>query len=122
MRKCLISLPSLLLAVFFHSTAHGDEVPVIATAKDLLLPCQEADNDPRDGYLALLECTRYIHGFLAGLDASGIDPSLCFPETNRDDEIRRGFVRWVHGSFSKRSKIPAGEALHMALNEAFGCD
>ena len=43
-------------------------------------------------------------------------------EANREDEIRRAYVRWVHKSFSKRGNMPVGEALLAALEEHFGCD
>ena len=101
--------------------AEAQNVPELAVAKDLLLPCQEADNDPRDGFIAELECLSYIRGFVAATELSGSAP-LCFPATNREDEIRRAYVRWVHGSFSKRGNMPVGEALRAALDEAFGCD
>ena len=44
------------------------------------------------------------------------------PPTNTDDELRRAFVSYVHASFSKGSKLTAGEALFMALEAGFACD
>ena len=100
--------------------AEAQNLPEMAIAKDLLLPCQEADNDPRDGFIAELECLSYIRGFVAAVGLTG-EAELCFPEVNRDDEIRRAFVRWVHGSFSKHGKMPVGAALLAALDENFAC-
>ena len=101
--------------------AAAQNVPDLDVAKDLLLPCQEADNDPRDGFIAELECLSYIRGFVAAIELSG-DGALCFPETNREDEIRRAYVRWVHKSFSKRGNMPVGEALRAALEDSFVCE
>jgi hypothetical protein len=43
-------------------------------------------------------------------------------EINRDAEMRRAFVRWVHKSFSRRGGMPVAEALNTALPEAFACE
>lgn len=99
----------------------AQELPEMVTAKDLLLPCQEADNDARDGYIAHLECVGFLRGFVAGRVASEGVP-LCLPEANRDDQLRRAFVRWVHASYSKRSKMPVGAAVAAALDDGFSCE
>ena len=102
-------------------TVRAQELPEMALAQDLLVPCQDADNDARDGYISHLECVGYIRGFVAALELTGDEGSLCFPEANRDDQLRRAFVRWVHGAFRDRSKMPVDEALLGALNDSFGC-
>lgn len=103
------------------SPAQAQELPEMVTAKDLLLPCQEADNDARDGYYAHLECVGFLRGFVAGVAASGAE-GLCLPAANRDDQLRRAFVRWVHASFSARSKLRLGDAVLAALTETFACE
>ena len=115
---------SLLSAVLIcvHTPVSAQQVAPILTAKDLLLPCQEADNDPRDGFIAQLECVGFIRGFVAGYEQSGGASALCLPETNTDDELRRSFVSWVHKSFSKRSKMPVGEAVLASLETSFACE
>ena len=102
--------------------AWTQELPEMATAKDLLTPCQDADNDARDGYLSHLECVGYIRGFVAALELTGGEGGLCFPTANRDDQLRRAFVRWVHGDFRERSVLPVGEAVLGALKDGFGCE
>ncbi|PIE08679.1 MAG: hypothetical protein CSA74_01190 [Rhodobacterales bacterium] len=101
--------------------APAQPVPLPVLAKDLLGPCQDADNDARDGFLSELECIGFIAGFVAALEVSD-GPPLCLPDTNREDAIRRAYVRWVHASFSKRAKLPVGVALKAALDESFGCE
>ena len=101
--------------------AMAQSVPVPVVAKDLLLPCQEADNDARDGFLSELECLGFISGFVAALELTD-GGTLCFPEANRADETRRAYVRWVHKSFSKRGGMPVGVALKAALSAHFPCD
>ena len=61
----------------------------------------------------------FEHGAIGLTDAR---VQFCFPEANREDQIRRAYVRWVHGSFSKRGSMPVGEALLAALDEVFGCE
>lgn len=100
--------------------ARAQELPDMALAQDLLLPCQEADNDARDGYLSHLECVGYIRGFVAALEVTGAE-GYCFPDANRDDQLRRAFVRWVHASFRSHSKMPVAEALRAALEDTFSC-
>ena len=110
MRQPTLAILTSLALSLASVPAEAQNLPEMAVAKDLLLPCQEADNDPRDGFIAELECLSYIRGFVAAIELSG-EAELCFPEANRDDEIRRAYVRWVHGSFSKHGKMPVGAAL-----------
>ncbi len=116
---CLAALCTLTATL--AAPAPAQPVPLPVLAKDLLGPCQDADNDARDGFLSELECIGFIGGFVAALDVSQ-DTALCFPETNREDAIRRAYVRWVHASFSKRAKLPVGVALRAALDDSFGCE
>ncbi len=102
-------------------TVRAQELPEMALAQDLLVPCQDADNDARDGYISHLECVGYIRGFVAALEMTDSGGTLCFPEANRDDQLRRAFVRWVHGAFRDRSKMPVAEALLGSLEDNFGC-
>ena len=122
MRRALLAvLVSATLSLGAAPVA-AQNVPELAVAKDLLLPCQEADNDARDGFIAELECLTYIRGFVAAIGLTDASVEFCFPEANREDAIRRAYVRWVHKSFSKRGNMPAGEALLAALDEHFGCE
>jgi len=122
MPRLTVVLFAALLPLAGAMPAAAQEIPDLTAARDLLLPCQEADNDPRDGFIAQLECVQFIRGFLAGAEAAGgLEPALCLPEANTDDMMRRAIVRWVHGSFSRRSKLPVGEALHAALSDGFAC-
>lgn len=93
-------------------------------AGDLLSPCQEADNDARWGEAAETECEQYIMGFVGALKAVGAKAELgiCAPEQNTADEVRWAFMRWVHESYTKRTKMPAPEALMGALQASFPCN
>ncbi len=122
MRHALAAILTTLTLGLATAPAAAQNVPELGVAKDLLLPCQEADNDPRDGFLAELECLTYIRGFVSAIGLTDASVQFCFPEANREDEIRRAYVRWVHKSFSKRGNMPVGEALLAALEEHFGCD
>ncbi|HCQ64551.1 MAG TPA: hypothetical protein DIU07_04940 [Rhodobacteraceae bacterium] len=119
-RVAVMFLAAVAMSVA-SGAARAQELPEMALAKDLLLPCQDADNDARDGYISHLECVGYIRGFVAALEVTSGAEKLCFPEANRDDQLRRAFVRWVHGAFRDRSKMPVGEALLEALDDSFGC-
>ena len=94
------------------------------SAADLLSPCQEADNDARWGAAAEAECEQYIMGFVGALRAIGEKESsgICAPDQNTADEVRWAFMRWVHASYSQRTKMPANEALFETLKENFACN
>ncbi len=121
MRKSFPAILTTLSLSLAALPATAQTVPDLAVAKDLLLPCQEADNDPRDGFLAELECLTYIRGFVAGVTLTDARTRFCFPEANREDAVRRAYVRWVHAAFAKRGSLPVGAALLAALDESFGC-
>lgn len=94
------------------------------TALDLLSPCTEADNDARWGEAAETECEQYIVGFVGGLMATGMagaGTEVCPPEQNMADEVRWAFMRWVHGSYTKRKAMAASDAMLMTLKENFAC-
>ena len=94
-------------------------------AKDLMSPCQEADNDSRWGAAAEVECEQYIMGFvdaMAEVGALGPDAGICLPETNVADEVRWAFMRWVHTSYTKNIAMPAADALLETLKASFPCD
>ncbi|WP_421849058.1 Rap1a/Tai family immunity protein [Oricola sp.] len=94
-------------------------------ASDLLSPCQESDNDARWGEYAETECEQYILGFVDALKevgATGPDTGLCPPEVNTADEVRWAYMRWVHKSYTKRTKMPAADALFASLKENFACE
>ncbi|WP_068114593.1 Rap1a/Tai family immunity protein [Tropicimonas marinistellae] len=94
------------------------------SAADLLSPCQEADNDARWGAAAEAECEQYIMGFVGALkviDAKA-ELGICAPDLNTADEVRWAFMRWVHGSYSQRTKLLANEALLATLQESFPCE
>lgn len=107
--------------------AAGLALPAFAddyTAKDLLSPCQESDNDARWGEAAETECEQYILGYIAALKTTGNageGTKICPPEQNTADEARWAFMRWVHTDFSKNKELPASDALMMALTENFPC-
>ena len=93
-------------------------------AADLLSPCQEADNDARWGEAAETECEQYILGFVDALlatGAAGTGSEICPPDQNTADEVRWAFMRWVHESYSSRTKLSASEAVLDTLKENFAC-
>lgn len=94
------------------------------TALDLLQPCQEADNDAREGGPSEIECEQYLTGFAEALRVTGMtgpQAGICLPEVNAADEIRWAFTRWVHGEYGSRKRMTAGDALLAALRHAFPC-
>lgn len=94
------------------------------TSAELLSPCQEADNDARWGQAAEIECEQYIIGYVDALEATGAigaDSGICLPEQNVADEVRWAFMRWVHGSYSERTKMMAANALLATMQESFPC-
>lgn len=119
-RTAVMFLAAIVLS-FAAGPGRAQELPELALAQDLLTPCQDADNDARDGYLSHLECVGFIRGFVAALEETADEGALCFPQANRDDQLRRAFVRWVHGAYRERSKMPVGAALRAALDDSFGC-
>ena len=50
MRHALAAILTTLMLGLATAPAAAQNVPELGVAKDLLLPCQEADNDPRDGF------------------------------------------------------------------------
>lgn len=94
------------------------------TAEELLSPCQEADNDARWGQAAEIECEQYIIGYVDALEvtgAIGTETGVCLPEQNTADEVRWAFMRWVHESYSQRTKMKAANALLATMQDAFPC-
>ncbi len=90
-------------------------------AEELLAACTEGDNAARKwGEMAELECEQYVMGFVHGLKLAG-DSTVCAPEVNTADEVRWGFMRWVHESYGTRIRMEAGEALLGSLKEKFPC-
>ena len=90
-------------------------------AEELLAACTEGDNAARRwGEMAELECEQYVMGFVHGLKFAG-DTTVCAPEQNTADEVRWGFMRWVHESYGSRIRMEAGEALLGSLKEKFPC-
>lgn len=92
-------------------------------ASDLLTPCQNADNDSRWGEGPEKECEQYLYGFSDALTASGQASAMgiCVPEQNAGPEMRWAFVKWVHGDFTARRMMSAGDAVLGTLKEAFAC-
>ena len=119
MRKTMIcTIAAMGLATIAAADSH---MAPAYTAKDLLSPCQEADNDARWGAAAEAECEQYIMGFVDGLKISGADEGICLPEANRPDEIRWAFTRWIHGAYGQRTQMPAADAVLAAIKESFPC-
>ena len=92
------------------------------TVKQLLEPCVEGDNDSRWGAAAEAECEQYIMGFTDAVVLTATAGTYCLPELNRPDEVRWAFMRWVHGSYSARTKLTAADALLGTLKESFPCN
>ncbi len=93
-------------------------------AKDLLSPCQNADNDSRWGEAAETECEQYIVGFVEAMHkvgATGKATGVCPPEVNTADEVRWAFMRWMHEDYAKRTAMPAADALMATLKASFAC-
>lgn len=91
---------------------------------DLLAPCVDADNDARDGAEDETECEQYLQGFVDALSVTSqldADHGICLPEQNLRDEIRWAFMRWVHGDYSDRIQLPAGEGVMAAIQENMAC-
>ena len=109
------------IAAIGLATAASAQTPTY-TAKELLLPCQEADNDAREGGVtAETECEQYMLGFVGALTAAGAGEGICLPEQNLADEVRWAFISWVHASFSERTAMAANEAVLATLKEKFVC-
>lgn len=117
-------IASMALAGSMATTAFADSHMPSYTALDLMAPCQEADNDARWGEFAETECEQYIMGFVGALKEVGVksEMGICAPEQNTADEVRWAFMRWVHGSYSERTKMAASTALMETLKENFPCN
>ncbi len=128
MRASMI-LPITIAAAALAGQAIAGERSVLNihsnyTAEELLSPCQEADNDARWGQAAEIECEQYIIGYVDALEATGAigaEIGICLPEQNVSDEVRWAFMRWVHGSYSERTKMMAANALLATMQDAFPC-
>ena len=128
MRASLILTVTLSAMSLAGSVAAGERsvlnIHSNYTAAELLSPCQEADNDARWGQAAEIECEQYIIGFVDALEATGgigADAGICLPEQNVSDEVRWAFMRWVHGSYSERTKMMAANAILATMQDAFPC-
>ena len=125
MRKVTTILSAVLVAGF-AGTAQADSFTGSSyLAGELLSPCQESDNDSRWGAAAEAECEQYLIGFADALKEVGqIGPEsgICPPEQNTADEIRWAFMRWVHASYTERTKMPAADAVLATLKESFPCE
>ncbi len=119
MRNTLIcTIAAMGLATIAAADSH---MAPAYSAKDLLQPCFEADSDARDGIFAEVECEQYMMGFVGALKAVGADEGICLPEQNVADEIRWAYMRWVHGAYTERTKMPAADAVLGALKDSFPC-
>ncbi len=116
MRKTLICT---IAAMGLATIASADSAAY--TAKELLSPCQEADNDARWGEAAETECEQYLMGFLGALAVTGAGEGFCLPDQNVADEVRWAYMRWVHASYSQRTQLPAAEAVMGTLKDSFAC-
>ena len=117
----LISVAAILTGTTAFAESHGAGY----LAGELLSPCQEADNDARWGEAAETECEQYLVGFVDALlatGAAGEGTVICPPMVNTADEVRWAFMRWVHGSYSKRKAMPAAEGVMETLKENFPCN
>lgn len=114
------------LATTATAESHGAmEVGGGYSAADLLSPCQEADNDARWGEAAEVECEQYLVGFVHALEITGQtgpEAGICLPDANVPDEVRWAYMRWVHGSYTKRKAMGASEAVMATLKDSFPCE
>ena len=120
--KILISAVAILTGTIAFADSH--EASTGYLAGELLSPCQEADNDARWGEAAETECEQYIIGYVDALlatGAAGPGTAICPPMQNTADEVRWAFMRWVHGSYTKRRQMPAAQAVMATLSENFPC-
>ena len=120
MRRLIpMAMGVVLLAA--QPVAHGQSTSGEYLAKDLLSPCQEADNDARWGEAAETECEQYIMGFVDALKEVGAGGSeVCPPAQNTADEVRWAYMRWVHADYATRTQMPAADALLATLKESKG--
>ncbi|SDK57807.1 Rap1a/Tai family immunity protein [Aliiruegeria lutimaris] len=119
MRKTLIfTLAAMGLATVAAADSH---MASGYSAKDLLQPCFDADNDARDGIFAEIECEQYMLGFVGALKAAGAMDGICLPEQNVADEVRWSYMRWIHESYTARTKLAAEDAVFGSLKDNFGC-
>ena len=125
MRSQLVSILGAGVLVLASLPAQADSFTGSGyPAMALLSPCQESDNDARWGEAAETECEQYILGFVDALrevGATGSEGGVCPPELNTADEVRWAFMRWVHASYSERTKMPAADALYATLKDNFPC-
>ncbi|MCV6596056.1 MAG: Rap1a/Tai family immunity protein [Mangrovicoccus sp.] len=132
MRFPLIPVLSLSLAFGLAQSSaaladgHESSTKTGYTVAALLAPCQEADNDARDGKAAEVECEQYMVGFVDALEAAGMiggaDSKICLPEQNIPAEMRWAFIRWVYQDFTARKQMMASEAAMGTLTTFFACE
>ena len=119
MRKTLIcTIAAMGLATVAAADSH---MAATYTAKDLLSPCTEADNDARWGEAAETECEQYMIGFVGALKATDSGEGICLPEENVADEVRWAYTRWVNEAYSQRTIMPAADAVLATLQDKFAC-
>ena len=112
-----------LLTLSFVLTTTGVSANQYAV-KDLLRPCQEGDNDSRNGVIDEMECEQYIKGVLdtIGLTRNLEKNNICLPESaQRPSEVRRAFVKWVFDNFEQRTE-PAAKGVFRSLQAAYPCE
>ncbi len=117
MRWCFIA------ALVFAGSAEAADLSDYS-AKRLLVPCIEGDNDSRDGAALELECEQFVRGFTEAfliLTEGGANDVCLPPPGNRADEIRWALMRWGAANH-RRLNINAGEALLETLRSEFACD
>ena len=94
------------------------------SARRLLAPCIEGDNDSRDGAVLELECEQFIRGFTEAflILTDGGEHEVCLPPPgNRADEIRWALMRWGAANH-RRLHINAGKALLETFRTEFACE
>jgi len=94
------------------------------SAKRLLGPCIEGDNDSRDGAVLELECEQFIRGFTEAflILTEGGGSDVCLPPPgNRADEIRWALMRWG-AAHHRQLHVNAGEALLETFRTEFACE
>ncbi len=119
--KCMVL--AVVVSLFSSSSFAADLSDY--SAKELLSPCIEGDNDSRDGAVLELECEQYIRGFTTSFliqTEGGESEGICLPPPgNRADEIRWALMRWG-AAHHRELHMNAGEALLRTFRSEFACE
>ena len=102
-----------------QAEAAGKEVPAAATEEIIDQAERQKHPDLAPGKPGKLRLSLFPTRRRGQTGETG--KSVCPPKLNTADEVRWAFMRWVHGSYSKRKAMPAADALMATLKESFAC-